>query len=265
MFSTLRTRFGIPGVISVMALVFAMFGGAYAASSNNHGQATASAKAKAGPRGPKGPKGATGPAGPQGPAGPGGAKGDAGAAGANGTSGTDGQGVTSSVAPPEPAHCLNGGSKFVSANGTTYACNGTAGPKGPPGSPWPAGGTLPAKATETGFWGYGGYPAPFDSSVGPEGRSSYPISFPIPLEAAPKATFVNVFGGSATAPGCPGFVNETPTAEPGNLCVYATGFESGESLGLGFVGTTGAFIEVKCLEEFCSTNGTWAVTGAEAE
>ena len=32
MFSTLRTRFGIPGVISVIALVFAMFGGAYAAS-----------------------------------------------------------------------------------------------------------------------------------------------------------------------------------------------------------------------------------------
>ena len=47
MFSTLRNRFGIPGVISVIALVFAMFGGAYAASnSSGGGKATASAKAK---------------------------------------------------------------------------------------------------------------------------------------------------------------------------------------------------------------------------
>ncbi len=269
MFSTLRTRFGIPGVISVIALVFAMLGGAYAASSNTGGKATTSAKAQQGPRGPKGPKGAkgaTGPAGPQGPAGPAGAKGDSGAAGANGTSGTDGQSVTSSVAPPEPSHCLTGGSKFVSANGTTYACNGTAGPKGPAGSPWPAGGTLPANATETGIWGYGGYPAPSENSVGPEGKSSYAISYPIPLDAAPKtATFVDAFSGSGTAPGCPGIVNETPTAEPGNLCVYATGFESAENLGLGFISTTGAFLEVKCLEKFCSTNGTWAVTGVEAE
>jgi hypothetical protein len=51
MFSTLRTRFGIPGVISVMALVFAMLGGAYAANSpSGGGKATASAKAKKGPR-----------------------------------------------------------------------------------------------------------------------------------------------------------------------------------------------------------------------
>ena len=68
MFSTLRNRFGIPGVISVIALVFAMFGGAYAASnSSGGGKATASAKAKQGPRGKTGK---TGPAGPAGPAGP---------------------------------------------------------------------------------------------------------------------------------------------------------------------------------------------------
>ena len=108
MFSTLRTRFGIPGVISVIALVFAMFGGAYAASnSSGGGKATASAKAKKGPRGPKGPKGDTGPAGPQGPAG---AKGDTGAPGANGkdgtngtngTNGTDGEAGMCSEANPE--------------------------------------------------------------------------------------------------------------------------------------------------------------------
>ena len=42
MLSPLRNRFGIPGVISVIALVFAMFGGAYAATnSNDGGKATA--------------------------------------------------------------------------------------------------------------------------------------------------------------------------------------------------------------------------------
>jgi hypothetical protein len=60
MLSPLRNRFGIPGVISVIALVFAMLGGAYAASnSNDDGKATASAK-----KGPRGPRGKPGPPGP---------------------------------------------------------------------------------------------------------------------------------------------------------------------------------------------------------
>src|SRR5260221_553574 len=76
MFSPLSNRFGIPGVISVIALVFAMLGGAYAASSNSGGgKASASAKAK---KGPRGPKGATGPAGPAGPPGPASAQREAG-------------------------------------------------------------------------------------------------------------------------------------------------------------------------------------------
>ena len=92
MFSILRNRFGIPGVISVIALVFAMIGGAYAASGSGPGpKASASAKAKKGPRGPRGPrgpKGEPGPkgdTGPQGSAGPQGAKGDSGAPGAEGS------------------------------------------------------------------------------------------------------------------------------------------------------------------------------------
>jgi hypothetical protein len=141
MFSTLRTRFGIPGVISVIALVFAMFGGAYAASnSSNAGKATASAKAKKGPRGPKGATGPAGPAGAQGPAGPAGAKGDAG------------------------------------ANGS----NGAAGATGPEGSPWTAGGTLPAGKTETGTWA-----ATFVRVGEGVAQTTVPISFPIPLAAAP--------------------------------------------------------------------------------
>jgi hypothetical protein len=89
MFSMFRTRFGIPGVISVAALVFAMIGGAYAASSPGGGSKASSSKVKV-KRGPRGRRGATGPAGPagargatglQGPIGPQGPKGDVGSPG----------------------------------------------------------------------------------------------------------------------------------------------------------------------------------------
>lgn len=131
MFSPLRNRFGIPGVISVIALVFAMLGGAYAASdSGSLRKAGASAKAKRGPRGPKGPEG------PQGPAGP---------AGVNGKDGAQGpKGDTGSQGPQGP--------------------KGDKGDKGDPGDPWTAGGTLPAGKTETGNWGFGGTAA-FDVSA----------------------------------------------------------------------------------------------------
>jgi len=96
MFSILKNRFGIPGVISVIALAFAMMGGAYAASSNGGGSATASAKKKA-KRGPTGPKGATGQPGPVGPQGPAGANGKDGAVGPAGPTGPVG-----SVGPAGP-------------------------------------------------------------------------------------------------------------------------------------------------------------------
>ncbi len=88
MYSILRNRFGVPGVISVVALVFAMLGGAYAAGGDTGGKATSSAKAKKGPRGPKGPKGDTGAVGPQGPAG---ANGKDGANGKEGAIGKEGK------------------------------------------------------------------------------------------------------------------------------------------------------------------------------
>lgn len=88
MFSIFRNRFGVPGVISVIALVFAMMGGAFAASNGGSNHATASAKK--GPRGPRGKTGATGPAGAQGPVGPVGPKGDTGSPGSNGKNGEPG-------------------------------------------------------------------------------------------------------------------------------------------------------------------------------
>jgi hypothetical protein len=93
MLSTMREhlRLSPAGVIAVVALVFAMAGGAFAA--NGGSGATTSAKAKRGPKGPKGPKGATGAQGPKGdtgpmgPAGPAGAKGDTGLVGPPGPAG----------------------------------------------------------------------------------------------------------------------------------------------------------------------------------
>lgn len=64
-----------------------------------------------------GPKGDTGPAGAQGPAGP------------PGNAGTPGQSVTSAAIGPG-TQCANGGAKFSSATGDTFACNGASGAPG---------------------------------------------------------------------------------------------------------------------------------------
>jgi hypothetical protein len=221
MLSPLRNRFGIPGVISVIALVFAMMGGAYAATnSEGGGKATASAKAKAGPRGPRGKTGSAGPAGPagpQGPAGPAGAKGDTGAkgdkgdTGNTGNTGSAGASVTSSVvgAGGDAGHCVTvGGSKFVAGAGTTYACNGA---EGEAGEPWTPNNALPSEATETGTWGF--------TSTGAI-EQYVPIGFSIPLaDAAADQIQFHISGESGFATPCPGTV-DSPKAKPGNLCVY---------------------------------------------
>jgi hypothetical protein len=279
MFSTLRNRFGIPGVISVIALVFAMFGGAYAASnSSGGGKATASAKAKKGPKGPKGAKGDTGaqgPAGPVGPAGPAGAKGDAGGAGAPGV------GVTSTEsANAIDGHCTGtgtsgkGGSKFVSASGVTYACNGkegTEGPQGPPGEPWTELGTLPPGETETGTYliTSEGTPTRFGESAVTN------ISFSIPLADSiaeshtifvPPNTLVQPECENAEHPGAAELAN--PEAAPGYLCVFG-----GEAInvqeGVEFLtvasgpgaGVSGTMLAQRLVEEApARSQGSWAVT-----
>jgi len=283
MLSPLRNRFGIPGVISVIALVFAMFGGAYAAT-NTGGKATTSAKK--GPRGPKGPKGATGPAGPQGPAGAAGAKGDTGAAGSNGSPGVSAT-TTSFNGSKGTCNKGQGGLEVKSASPVAYVCNGEEGVEGPEGKPWTDGGTLPSGATLTGVWGQ-------QSNATNEGRQYFPISFEIPLSAAPEPIFVAANEGSK--PGCPGrggagggeaetlpatgeYKPTVPRAAPGKLCVYASIFEEAEfeffvntryeegwsvELGNGENGRgaspTGTIMQVFCISELCASVGTWAVT-----
>lgn len=190
-----RLRPSPAAIIAVIALVFAMFGGAYAATGGG-GKATASkSKGKrgpTGPTGPRGPKGATGAAGLSGAIGSAGAPGPKGDAGPAGPEGPEGK-------PGEP------------------------GPKGPEGSPWTAGGILPSGKTETGTWGEGE-----EGSGSHVGESYVGIGFTLPLKEAPKVVYVNrtpafPFGGPAeeSKEGCPGVKEGVPTAEAGYLCLYA--------------------------------------------
>ena len=258
MFSTLRTRFGIPGVISVMALVFAMFGGAYAASNSSSGpKATASAKAKKGPRGPKGPKGDTGPAGPQGPAG---ANGKDGASGSNGANGTSAE----TVAFSGEAHgCKEGGVEVKSASPTAYVCNGVKGTNGTNGTTGFTE-TLPSGKTETGVWTIG--PRTLESEGTLQGSIWLPISFPIPLAADTEVHFLPRDSEPTTE--CPGSFAE-PIAGKGNLCIYEQTQFVGTQLTLVInpetgasnsgAGKVGAVLRFQ-LEEELTARGVWAVT-----
>jgi Collagen triple helix repeat (20 copies) len=253
MFSLLRNRFGIPGVISVIALTFAMFGGAYAASDNGGGKATASAKkGPRGPKGPKGPKGDAGPAGPAGPQGPAGANGKDGANGANGATG--GTGPTGATG----------------ATGATGSSGFTA--------------TLPSGETETGSWAFG-------NTVAGQSEVYVPISFAIPLadeldfsavhyiQASTGEEIIAVFNVETLEfeyieqppTQCLGSAAE-PTATSGNLCVYgrtlinavaASSFirQSASNAGEPGVSTAGAYLRIAEAEAGAHGFGTWAVTG----
>jgi hypothetical protein len=259
MFSTLRNRFGIPGVISVIALVFAMFGGAYAASnSSGGGKATASAKTKKGARGPKGETGPIGPQGLPGPTGPVGPKGDKGDPGEQGSTGagTPGKSVVTDEfegteeSSDEPCHERGGVQLEVEGSGDeTFVCNGTEGEGGSGGLPE----TLPPGATETGAWSI--Y---VEGSVHPEFERTA-VSFNVPLSAAPAWKIVPPPPAANPDPvHCPGTV-ENPKAASGWVCFYA---EELFSASLIFTSTykTGARLQFST-ESPAEAYGTYAVGG----
>jgi len=267
MLSPLRNRFGIPGVISVVALVFAMLGGAYAANNASDNGATASAKKKA-KKGPRGPKGATGPAGPAGaagPAGPAGAKGDKGDAGANGTNGTsgtngtNGQSVTTEAEPPFGNCGEQEGVKLTSASGTSYVCNGVNGANGQTGFT----DTLPPGKTEKGVWTAD---ARMDQTFYELGYFFAPVSFGIPLAAPLAEAEVHVEGEAGFGSTCTGSV-ANPTAPSGELCVY-TILENSVYVGPEGLSTGGVILMFEISGEKPTENkapvvifGSWAVTG----
>jgi hypothetical protein len=251
MLSAIRRRMTYANVGVTLALVFAMSGGAYAASryvitstKQISPKVLKALQGKAGVAGAQGPAGAAGPAGPQGPAGATGAKGETGTAGAS---------VTSAESKAKIGPCREGGSEFKAAGGTTYACNGERGREGTFG-----GSTLPEGKTLTGVWAASGY-----------GEAGYPnegtgfavtgVSFPLALATAPTADFIRE--GETPSSECPGTAT-APAAAPGKLCIFVTSAtNSASASSVDSVAAAGftilAFTNAKGSVEI---EGTWAVT-----
>jgi Collagen triple helix repeat (20 copies) len=244
MYSRLRKQFSTTALIlSIVALVFALMGGAYAASQS---------KVVKGPRGKTGKTGKTGPQGPAGPAGLAGAPGAKGDAGPQGVPGKEGASVeVTELAAPE---CQGRNGAEVKPKGTA---SGVEVCEGEEGSPWTAGGTLPQGATETGAWTFTGS----EAQAGSVGGVLVPISFTIPLTAPLDSSHVHFGSGG----GCTGEVNN-PTAPSGELCVYGFSTASSTSIfelefGTEGAGAAGALLFFGGVVDGTFGNGSWAVTG----
>ena len=265
-----RSRFTYANIVATLALVFAMSGGAYAASrylitstKQISPKVLKSLKGADGAKGTAGLQGPTGPAGPAGPQGPAGAGGAAGAAGAAGAS------VTAKALKPGEAACEKlGGSEFIAGATKTTACNGKE------GSPWTAGGVLPEGRSET-----GAFATNFEHTELAARNTA--ISFAIPLPASLDdehvfyVTQAEVTAGTATEH-CPGSA-EDPLAGSGYLCVYQGDTRVPEGGGLNVeaikppaatnlqedgASRTGAVLDLhyEGPESSAQFNGTWAVT-----
>ncbi|MGA9285391.1 MAG: hypothetical protein WBV85_08105 [Solirubrobacteraceae bacterium] len=193
MLSKMRKRFSYTNIILTLGLVFAMTGGAYAASKviiTSTKQIKPSVlkqlQGKKGANGAAGPAGPAGTAGPQGPAGANGKEGGPGVAGKDGAAGTNGVSVSSKTLSKGNGTCPEGGAEFTAAESKkTTACNG---------SPWVAGGTLPSGRTEAGTWS-----TTYNAQAAGEPGSSA-ISYTIPLTEAPEAHYI----GEGAEPGTAG-------------------------------------------------------------
>jgi len=259
--SRIHQKLGTAGfIISIVALVAAIGGGAYAASggltSKQKSEVAKIAKKYAGPAGPIGPQGAagakgeTGSAGSNGTNGSPGEKGERGEKGEKGSTGNAGEPVTIVPLNKNEGGCAEGGTKFVNATGEGHACNGAEGSGG--GGPYPE--TLPSGYSETGFWesqGEKGFVfSPFEAAVAT-------ISFPLPLATPPTETVViDADATDQEKTDCPGEV-EDPKATPGFLCLYVK-FPLGATVTVLNSGVLpfGAFILLPKTEEVV---GTWAV------
>jgi hypothetical protein len=299
MFSALRKQITPTTVLAFVALVFAVTGGAFAAtggsgsggggSSGGSGSNSATAsvghsttvataakskakpKIKTGPRGPGGPAGKNGTNGAPGATGPAGPTGPAGGAGPEGPAGTTGTSVTSATVPANSSTCNKlGGSEFKSASGITTACNGKEGKEGTFG-----GQTLPAGKTLTGVYAASG----FSEVKFPEAgfaRAVVGISFALPLSAADVDGLRNSYISPAESETeeeskwaaaikegyCKGSA-QNPAAAEGNLCIFGESEENILARGVSS-GRAGFSIQAfPAAKGAFFVVGTWAVTASE--
>lgn len=260
MLSRIHRKLGTAGfVISIVALVAALGGGAYAASGSLTGKQKKEvekiAKKYAGKPGAPGAAGAQGPAGAKGDAGTAGtngtngangengAKGDSGAAGAPGAKGNAGASPTVvQLDPQNPPECEGvGGVKIIGVgeHEEAFACNG-------------AGGGM-AGGSEAGFWKVEGEKGITFAGLG----APVLISFPVALADAPTETIlINAASGAPEKAKCPGEQFE-PKATPGVLCLYQS-LSNGEApaIQLALPKTFGAVLYFRPNSEGF---GSWAV------
>ncbi len=271
MFSRFRNQFSSAAlVLSILALVFALMGGAYAASQTNSKKGKV-AQGKRGPRGLTGKQGAVGPKGDPGAPGAIGPKGDPGAPGGQGNPGTQGnpgiagKSVKVTAIAVGGAKCDERGGAEVEVEGELASaqkvCNGEK------GEPWTAGGTLPHGATEKGVWAFNGTPGETEGG----GDAMVPIGFTIPLSSAffEGEERVHVSGDADFGDFCGG------SADPGNvtanehLCIWVISL-SGATLKFvtnpelscgGCTGEIGAVMHFTVTDPKARGIGTWAVRG----
>jgi hypothetical protein len=279
MFSLIRRHLNYANVVATFALVFAMSGGALAATHyliTSKSQIKPSVynalKGKPGAAGAAGKAGVTGATGPQGPTG---ATGPQGPGGSNGSNGSNGESVTTAALKKGEGGCTEGGAKFTVGGATTAACNGKAGPEG---QLCKSDCVLPPGASETGI---------FEVNTDETETVNVPLSFNIPLEAPIEASHVVVFTGgeeeNPTLPtGCngkyykeagnpePGSTLEQLKAEPGYLCVWINfggltfnGIVNLERNDASGAGRTGADLSFKEDTGGKERNGMWSVTAPE--
>lgn len=197
MFALFKNRFGIPGVIAVIALTFAMAGGAFAAKNVFTGKEKreiakiakkVAKRGKRGKPGKPGPAGAAGLPGAKGDPGPQGAKGDPGPQGLQGEQGPQGpkgEDGTFSTEPLPPGETLTG-AWLVSTSGFGFAHTAIS---------------FPIQVA-------GGMDSAHVHYIRPDGQE---------VEQSPDFSEEIVKGTPAN---CPGSV-AAPAADPGHLCVYA--------------------------------------------